>query len=95
MDVVNAFVLPADRTDTATLLRSLEAQAPKHIKTALVQAAQELEDWQKLADRAARELDEASRLSAGQMASQSRHDEIARQVKLTMTSLAQTFRELA
>lgn len=94
-----SFALPAEHRHTATLLRELEQSAPnpvpKAIRAAMIQAANELEDWEKLADRASRELDEASRLNAGQMASQSRHDEIARQVKLTMTSLAQAFRELA
>lgn len=96
---MSAFALPADHPHTATLLRELEESAPnpvpKAIRAAMIQAAKELEDWEKLADRAARELDEASRLNAGQMASQSRHDEIARQVRLTMVTLARTFRELA
>lgn len=93
------FALPAERTDTATLLRDLEQSAPnptpKNIRAAMIQAAQELEDWQKLADDTARQLEEAAKIRIGQMDSHSRADEIQRGVKATMLDLAQRFRELA
>lgn len=89
---MNAFALPADRTDTATLLRELELSAPnptpKNIRAAMIQAAKELEDWRSLAQDCVRMLEEAQALRAGQMASQSRHDEVERQIKRAMSDTA-------
>jgi hypothetical protein len=98
MDVMT-FEVPPEPTDTASFLRDLEQNCPKttpkEVRAALLRGAQELEDWQRLAKDAANQLEEASRLHVGQMASQSRADEVTRQVKLTMTDLATRFRELA
>lgn len=96
---MNALALPADRTDTATFLRDLEQNCPRttplDVKAALIRAAKELEDWKRLAEDAANQLEEASRIQISQMASHSRVDEIQRQVKLTLVNLAKTFRERA
>ena len=93
------FALPPERTDTASLLRDLEASAPnptpKAIRAAMIQAAQELERWQKLGEDAARQLEEAASVRIGQMDSPSRMDEIQRGVKNTMLELARAFRGLA
>ena len=83
---------------TATLLRELEQSAPntvgKAIRAAMIQAAQELEQWQQLAQDADRRLTEAANIRIGQMDSHSRVDEIQRGVKSTMLELARQFREL-
>jgi hypothetical protein len=99
MDVMNAFALPAERTDTATLLRDLEQSAPntvgKAIRAAMIQAAKELEQWQKLANDTARQLEEAANVRISQMDTTSRADEVQRGVKRTMLDLSARFRELA
>lgn len=96
---MNAFALPPERTDTASLLRELEQSAPntvgKAIRAAMIQAAQELEQWQRLAQDADRQLTEAANVRIGQMDSSSRVDEIQRGVRSTMLELARQFRELA
>ena len=93
------FELPPEATNTATLLRELEANAPnptpKNIRAAMIQAAQELECWQKVAVDAARQLEEAANIRISQMATTSKVEEIQRGVKSTMLELARTFRELA
>lgn len=94
------FALPADPAlDTASLLRELEASAPnptpKSIRAAMIQAASELEDHKKLFQDAAQELELAASLRVGQMDSQSRADEVARQVRMTLTQLARRMREQA
>ncbi len=94
-----SFEMPEVRTDTAALLRELEASAPntigQQIRAAMLQAAQELESWSKLGVDAARQLEEAANVRISQMATGSRVDEIQRGVKSTMLELARTFRELA
>lgn len=94
---MNAFVLPVDRADTATRLRELEQSAPnpvsKTIRAAMIQAAKELEDWKMLAEDCVRMLEEAQSLRAGQMASQSRHDEVERTIKRAMSDTAVRLRE--
>lgn len=93
-----AIELPPERTDTASLLRELEQNAPnpvpRNIRAAMIQAAKELEAWQRVAADAADRLDEAGNLRAGCMDSEARHQEIAKQIKLTMSDLAKRFREL-
>jgi hypothetical protein len=90
------FELPPERTDTATLLRELEANAPnpvpKAIRAAMIQAAQELEAWRKLGQDAARQLEEAANVRISQMSTTSQADEIQRGVKRTMLDLAQRLR---
>lgn len=89
------FALPADVTDLSTELRSAEAQAPKHIKHLLIQAADEIDDLKRLMHDGAEQLALAASLKVGQMDSQSRADEVARQVRITMQQLAARMRELA
>lgn len=93
------FTLPPERTDTATLLRDLEQSAPnpvpKTIRAAMVQAAKELEDWQRLAEDTARQLEEAANVRISAMASQSNVEEIQRGVQRTMLELARQLREPA
>lgn len=90
--------LPPERTDTATLLRDLEQSAPnpvsKAIRAAMIQAAKELEDWQRLAEDTARQLEEAANVRISAMASPSNVEDIQRGVKRTMLDLAARFREL-
>lgn len=75
------FQMPADNTDTASVLRDLEPQAPKNIKSIMIKAAQELEDYKSLCDDVANLLTESSALKIGQMDSQSRADEITTIIK--------------
>jgi hypothetical protein len=86
-------------TNTATLLRELEQSAPaptsKAIRAAMIQAAQELEQWQQLGEDAARQLDEAASVRISAMASASNVEDAQRGVKRTMLELARQFRELA
>jgi hypothetical protein len=89
------FALPADVADLSTELRNAEAQAPKHIKHLLIQAADELHDLKQLMVDGAQQLELAISLRVGQMDSQSRADEVARQVRMTLEQLAARMRELA
>ena len=94
-----SFALPVERTDTVAFLRDLEQNCPKttpkEVRAALLTAAQELEQWQTLAQDVARELEEAANVRISQMATSSRVDEVQRGVKRTMLDLAARFRELA
>lgn len=98
-----AFAMPEPMTKsaraTATWLRQLEQDAPKttqrEIRDALTMAAQELEHWAKLADTAARQLEEAATVRISQMATTSRVEEVQQGVRRTLLDLARTFRELA
>lgn len=87
-----AFQLPDDVADTAGALRELEAQAPKAIKPLMLQAANELDKWRQLAATIAGELEEASRLRIGQMDTQSKTDEIVRQIQTVLTTAAERLR---
>lgn len=94
---MSPFALPADRTDTATMLRELEQNCPRttptNVKAALITAAKELDDWKRAAEDCVKMLEEASALRAGQMDSHSRMDEIARQIKRAMSDAAVKLRE--
>ena len=90
-----AFALPDDSTDLAQALEDAEPQAPKHLKLVLLQAARELRAFRAAAVESIEALDLAASLRAGQMDSQSRHDEIARQVRLTLVDVATRLRALA
>jgi len=96
---MNGFTLPAERTNTAAMLRDLEQNCPKttplNVKAALITAATEIERWQKLGEDAACQLEEAATIRVSQMDSLSRVDEKQRGVKSTMLELARAFRELA
>lgn len=89
-----AFEMPSKWDDTAAALRELEPQAPKGLKPLMIQAAKELEMWQKLATDTARQLEEAANVRISQMATGSKVDEIQRGVKRTMLDLAARFKEL-
>lgn len=94
------FALPVDTpADTAALLRELEACAPnptpKNIRAVMIQAATELENHKRLFQDAAQELELAASLRVGQMDSQSRADEVSRQVRMTLQQVAARMRELA
>lgn len=93
-----SFALPVERTDTVAFLRDLEQNCPKttpkEVRAALLIAAKEIEDWKRLAQDTARELEEAANIRISQMATSSRVDEVQRGVKRTMLDLAQRFREL-
>lgn len=96
MDGVMTFELPAAPTDLATELRELEQNAPnvtpKAVRAALVKAAAEIEQWRSTALRCAEQLEEAGRLRTGQMDSQSRLDEVDRQVKFSLRQVAERLR---
>lgn len=91
-----AFALPDTPADLATSLRELESTAPnvtpKVIRAALIQAAQEIEDWRAMALTHARTLEEATRLRIGMMDSQSKADEVSRQIQLALRQTAQALR---
>lgn len=89
------FVPPDDSTDLAQSLRDAEPQAPKHLKPLLIQAAQFIEHVKRSAPELAQSLDIAASLRCGQMDSQSRADELANQVRITLMSTAARLRELS
>jgi hypothetical protein len=90
-----AFTLPDEPADLAQVLRDAEAQAPKHLKPLLIQAASFIDDVRRVAPELAQTLELAAELRAGQMDSQSRADEVAREVRLSMQSVAARLRELS
>lgn len=90
-----AFKLPDDSADLAQALEDAEPQAPKLIKPLLLQAARELRQFKDIANRAVMSLDAAASWRAGQMDSQSRHDEIAQAVRSTLIDVAAQLRPLA
>lgn len=82
------FQLPEDSANLVDDLRAAEPQAPKQVKALLLQAANELHAWHRLAEAAILELKEADALRVGQMDSQSRADEVVRQVRATLQGVA-------
>lgn len=86
-----AFKLPDD-VDTAQALRDIEQRLPKQHRALILQAASELAAVKETAALCAELLDIAASLRAGQMDSQSRHDEIAIQVRLTLADVAAKLR---
>ena len=93
MDVLT-FQLSDDVSNLPDALRAAEPQAPKQIKPLMLQAANELHDWQRVASDVVRELTEAAELRAGLMDSESRAAEVQRQVRQTMTGAAARLRAL-
>lgn len=87
-----AFKLPDDVADLSEALRGIEQQLPKQHRDLILQAATELAALKQLCHESAQELELAALMRAGQMDSQSRSDEIARQVRATMTGLAERLR---
>lgn len=90
-----AFALADDPADLAQALEDAEPQAPKSVKPLLNQASRELRAIKETAAACAEMLELAASLKAGQMASQSRCDEIAAQVRATITDVAARLRALA
>lgn len=90
-----AFALADDPADLAQALEDAEAQAPKSVKPLLTQASRELRSFKDTAAHCAEMLEIAASLKAGQMASQSRCDEIAAQVRGTLVDVAAKLRALA
>ncbi len=86
-----AFKLPDDAS-LAQALEDAEPQAPKAIKPLLLQAARELRAHKELSSELAEMLELAASLRAGQMASQSKCDEIANEVRATLVSVAARLR---
>lgn len=92
------FELPPMPINTAQALRdAARARGPMavDVRALLERAATELEDWRKLALNAADQLDEANNLRVGVQDSQSRVEEVQRQTKRVMKSLAEQFRGLS
>jgi multidrug resistance efflux pump len=90
-----AFKLPDDSTDFEQALEAAEPQAPKPLKVLLLQAARELRAHRQLFGELAETLEHAASLRAGQMASQSRCDEIANEVRQALVSVAARLRSQA
>lgn len=88
------FEVPVTVANTADALRDSEATAPKHLKALLIQAANELEDYRKLIDDAGLELELAGSLRIGAMDSESRAMDVAKQVSLTVKSVAERMRAM-
>lgn len=88
------FEFPEPSKDTGAALRAAAPQAPKQMKALLIRAANELEDFERVATDAVRELTEAAALKIGMMDSQSRADDVTRQIRTTLTSIAGRFRAL-
>lgn len=86
------FALPDEVLDTAESLRALEPQAPKPLKQAMLQAADELVSLRRAAQESAQALELAATLKAGFMDSDSKHEEVAREIRLTLTQVAAKLR---
>jgi hypothetical protein len=89
------FSPPDDSTDLAQSLRDAEPQAPKNLKPLLIQAAHFVEHIKRVAPELAQSLDLAASMRVGQMDSQSRADDVANQVRITLMSTAARLRELS
>lgn len=88
------FQLPDKYENTAAALRELEPQAPKQIKALMLQAAAKLDAYRELCQVGAKDLEHAASLRIGMMDSQSRADEISRNVRTTMSELARKMRAI-
>jgi hypothetical protein len=89
------FSPPDDSTELAQSLRDAEPQAPKALRPLLIQAAQFIEHIKRVAPELAQSLDVAASMRVGQMDSQSRADEVAREVRLSLQSVSARLRELS
>jgi hypothetical protein len=87
---------PMTPPDLVDHLRELEQTAKRadlaEVRGALIAAAVEIEHWRAIATSAAEQLEEAARLRIGTMDSQSRVDDVTRQVKSTLTQVAHELR---
>ncbi len=88
------FALPEEIPDTIESLRALEAQAPKSIKAVMLQAADELSAIKRAASESAEALELAATLKAGHMDSDSKHIEVQREIRLTLTQVAAKLRQV-
>lgn len=92
------FEAPEEVNNIATTLRGLEELHSKNLSAAvravMRQAADKLDDYEHLVDDALLELDVAASLRIGMMDSESRIDEITKQIKLTITSVASRMRAI-
>lgn len=86
------FERPEDITNNATLLRSYEPQAPKHMKAALIAAAAQLEANTRLMAQSAEELEQVAQLRAGAADTESRALEVQRVVRMTILDIATKLR---
>ncbi len=86
------FALPEQVPDVAESLRALEAQAPKSLKATMLQAADELVALRRAASESAQALELASTLRAGLNDSESRHEDVQREIRLTLTQVAAKLR---
>ncbi len=90
------FAMVEKPADLASYLRALEQNAAKttakEIRAVLIEAAKEIEDWRDAALSHARTLEEAARLKIGQVDSQSKADEVSRQVRNALLQTASDLR---
>jgi uncharacterized alpha-E superfamily protein len=86
------FALPEEIPNTVDSLRTLEPQAPKSLKSTMLQAADELAAFRIACEESAAALELAATLKAGAMDSESRHLEVAKEIKLTLTQIAAKLR---
>lgn len=88
------FEFPEDVVDTAAQLRGFEPQAPKQMKHVMIAAASELDLLKAVAREAIETLDEAVCLRVGAMDSDSRAQDVSRQVQMAMKGVADRLRPL-
>lgn len=91
------FKLPDEPVDLSIALREIETSRgalSADAKAVLIMAASALEDFKRERDDAVRDLEAAAAMRTGQMDSQSRLDEVARQIRVTLTTVAQRLRAL-
>lgn len=89
------FALPDEIPNTVDALRALEAQAPKALKATMLQAADELSTLRRCASESAQALELAATLKAGFMDSDSRHEDVQREIRMTLIQVANKLRSLA
>lgn len=86
------FKLPDTVPDIAATLRDYEMQTnlklPIGVRQAMIAAADRLDDQRTLLEDIVTELDAAAALKVGFMDSQSRADEVARNIKATLIGLS-------
>ena len=78
--------------DLIGALTDVAQTGPKQVRALARAAAQELSDLYNVIENAAATLEHAASLRSGQMDSQSRVDEVQKQVRLTLNNTAQALR---
>jgi predicted site-specific integrase-resolvase len=86
------FELPEHVKDTAAALRAAEPQAPKQMKALLIQAATELDTLRHAASDVSSELSAASNFRVSAMDTNSRAEEVARNITAIMRSSVERLR---